>query len=107
VRAQWAGRPFLWQAYPQDDGVHAAKLDAFHALLLADAPAGFAAAYRAAAAVWNGRQAPPLPLALPLPEAAPWQAHAAAWRARLLGGQDEAGAPDLAGGLRAYVREAG
>ena len=23
VRAQWAGRPFVWQAYPQDDGAHA------------------------------------------------------------------------------------
>lgn len=29
VRAIWAGRPFLWQVYPQDDGAHAAKLDAF------------------------------------------------------------------------------
>jgi hypothetical protein len=29
VRAQWAGRPFLWQLYPQDDGAHLAKLDAF------------------------------------------------------------------------------
>jgi uncharacterized repeat protein (TIGR03837 family) len=29
VRAQWAGQPFVWQIYPQNDGVHAAKLDAF------------------------------------------------------------------------------
>ena len=23
VRAQWAGRPFVWQIYPQHDGAHA------------------------------------------------------------------------------------
>ena len=29
VRALWAGRPHIWHIYPQDDGVHADKLDAF------------------------------------------------------------------------------
>jgi len=29
ARALWAARPFLWQLYPQRDGAHAAKLDAF------------------------------------------------------------------------------
>ena len=29
VRALWAGRPFVWQLYPQDDGAHAIKLEAF------------------------------------------------------------------------------
>lgn len=29
VRAIWAGRPFVWQIYPQDDDAHLAKLDAF------------------------------------------------------------------------------
>lgn len=29
VRALWAERPHLWHIYPQDDGVHANKLDAF------------------------------------------------------------------------------
>ena len=29
VRALWAGAPLVWQIYPQDDGVHAAKLQAF------------------------------------------------------------------------------
>jgi uncharacterized repeat protein (TIGR03837 family) len=29
VRAQWAGKPFIWQIYPQDDAVHLIKLDAF------------------------------------------------------------------------------
>lgn len=29
VRAQWAGRPFVWHIYPQDAGAHRVKLDAF------------------------------------------------------------------------------
>jgi uncharacterized repeat protein (TIGR03837 family) len=29
VRAQWAARPFVWQVYPQDDGAHLIKLEAF------------------------------------------------------------------------------
>ena len=33
VRALWAGKPMVWQIYPQDDGAHHAKLDAFLNLL--------------------------------------------------------------------------
>ena len=29
VRAQWAGKPFIWQIYPQHDAVHWGKLQAF------------------------------------------------------------------------------
>jgi uncharacterized repeat protein (TIGR03837 family) len=29
VRAIWAGKPFVWNIYPQDDGAHVAKLRAF------------------------------------------------------------------------------
>ncbi|MDO8465364.1 MAG: elongation factor P maturation arginine rhamnosyltransferase EarP [Gallionella sp.] len=29
VRAQWAGKPFIWQIYPQHDAVHWKKLQAF------------------------------------------------------------------------------
>ncbi|MBT2374770.1 elongation factor P maturation arginine rhamnosyltransferase EarP [Pseudomonas fluorescens] len=29
VRAQWAGRPFLWHIYRQDEDIHLDKLDAF------------------------------------------------------------------------------
>jgi uncharacterized repeat protein (TIGR03837 family) len=48
VRALWAGQPFLWQLYPQDDGAHHAKLDAFLDWL--DAPDDWRAWMRA----WNG-----------------------------------------------------
>lgn len=29
VRAQWAGKPFVWQIYPQEEKIHLTKLDAF------------------------------------------------------------------------------
>jgi len=29
VRAQWAERPFVWQVYPQTEGAHVVKLEAF------------------------------------------------------------------------------
>ncbi|MDR3053882.1 MAG: elongation factor P maturation arginine rhamnosyltransferase EarP [Zoogloeaceae bacterium] len=29
VRAQWAGKPFVWQIYPQDKDAHVQKLEAF------------------------------------------------------------------------------
>jgi uncharacterized repeat protein (TIGR03837 family) len=29
VRAQWAGRPFVWHIYPQDENLHHVKLRAF------------------------------------------------------------------------------
>lgn len=32
VRAQWAGKPFVWHIYPQHDGVHLQKLRALSAL---------------------------------------------------------------------------
>ena len=60
VRALWAGRPFVWQIYPQDDGAHRAKLDAFLETL--DAPAEA----RAWHAQWNGLAPWDVHLALPL-----------------------------------------
>lgn len=41
VRAQWAGKPFVWQIYPQHDAVHWEKLQAF--LNLYGAPLSLAA----------------------------------------------------------------
>ena len=48
VRAQWAAKPFVWQIYPQAEGAHLAKLEAF----LARHPAG--AALRPFWQAWNG-----------------------------------------------------
>jgi uncharacterized repeat protein (TIGR03837 family) len=90
VRALWAGVPFVWQAYPQHDGVHARKLQALlqRMALPADAAALWAA--------WNGL-APMLPR---LPDHGPgsaWATAAGAWSAHLLA------QPDLATQLRGFV----
>ena len=47
VRAIWAAKPFIWQIYPQHDGAHHAKLDAF--LQMMDAPESLKTAHIA----WN------------------------------------------------------
>jgi uncharacterized repeat protein (TIGR03837 family) len=66
VRAQWAGRPFLWHIYPQQDGVHAGKLSAFLDQHLAGADATLATSLRSAFAAWNCLLAPgPAGMALP------------------------------------------
>ena len=80
VRAQWAGQPFVWQPYPQSDGAHAAKLEAFLQRFLADAPGDFAADLRALWRGWNGLA--PWPQRWPAPE--PWRAACLRWRATLL-----------------------
>jgi len=74
VRAIWAGKPFVWQIYPQDDAAHHAKLEAF--LDMAQAPDSLRQFHR----VWNGLQAGPLPA----PDLPDWRRWALALRARLL-----------------------
>ncbi len=106
VRAQLCGHgPFLWQIYPQGDGAHAAKLDAFLDRYLAAAAAttdpdpdpdpdpdrdpdpdpvpetgaATATAVRRAFHRINGLEGTPWAL----PDAATWRALHTAWRARL------------------------
>lgn len=93
VRAIWSGNPFVWQIYPQADGAHAAKLDAFLALYLDAADAGLAAGLRALWRAWNRLGAWPGTL----PDCAEWQAHARRWRDALLR------QPDLGTSLQAFV----
>jgi len=56
VRAQFAGVPFVWQAYRQDEDAHQAKLAAFEGLYLAGMPDPAA---HALAALWSAWNAPP------------------------------------------------
>lgn len=74
VRALWAARPFVWQIYPQDDGVHADKLGAFLDRYLATAPEPLATSLRARFATWNGLACASAALALP-------DAHWSSWAA--------------------------
>ncbi len=88
VRAQWAGKPFVWHIYPQpEDDAHHAKLEAFMAR------AGLPPAWQAVWRGWNGLGALPGSLA-GLAEAAD---HAPAWRAQL------AAQPDLLTQLRGFL----
>jgi uncharacterized repeat protein (TIGR03837 family) len=74
VRALWAGAPLVWHIYPQHDGAHHAKLDAFLDWL--DAPASLRRFHR----VWNGIDGG----ALPAPNLPEWRACVQAARQRLL-----------------------
>lgn len=89
VRALWAGVPFVWQAYPQQDGAHWNKVEA----LLAQwaPPADVDSLWRA----WNGAPAARWPGLLLGPD---WSEATLAWRDRLQG------QPDLATRLQAFAR---
>jgi uncharacterized repeat protein (TIGR03837 family) len=100
VRAQWAGRPFVWQAYVQDDAAQHAKVQAFVDRLVDGRAAGIAADWRRWHAAWNGfddsRE--------PLPD----------WNERRLGAVGQAARewrdglerqPDLTSNLLAIVRK--
>jgi uncharacterized repeat protein (TIGR03837 family) len=58
IRAQWAGRPFVWHIYPQDDGAHWVKLAAFLARYTADLDRSHATAVTALWEAWNHRGGP-------------------------------------------------
>lgn len=54
IRAHWAHAPFVWQAYPQADGAHHRKLEAFLERLAGTLPASGAVAPAAALMrAWN------------------------------------------------------
>jgi len=53
VRAQWAGRPFLWQIYPQQENAHLHKLEAFLQLYSAGLTPAANAALLALWRAWN------------------------------------------------------
>ncbi len=78
VRALWAGRALVWQAYPQQDGAHHAKLDAFLAAIAA--PAGLRRYHE----WWNGLGADGPPMA----DFAAWTGAVRSARAGLLAQED-------------------
>lgn len=54
VRAQWAGKPFVWQIYPQHDAVHWQKLQAFLDLYCSGLGAEAAQVMHDLWQIWNG-----------------------------------------------------
>jgi uncharacterized repeat protein (TIGR03837 family) len=97
VRALWAGVPFVWQAYPQHDGAHHAKVEALLARLAP--PPEVAALWRA----WNGIAPWPAGVAGaalgvdPLAPDAAWARSVQRLR------DDVASRPDLAAALRTFA----
>ena len=91
VRAVLAGRPFVWNIYPQEDGAHAAKLAAL--LDWMKAPASL----RAAHICWNGLGA----VDLPALEPGAWEETARLARERAFA------LPELAAELASFAMERG
>jgi uncharacterized repeat protein (TIGR03837 family) len=102
VRAQWAGRPMIWQIYPQNDGIHAQKLDAFLDLYVnpaAQTPENveFQQALRQTWHGWNGLSA----VIQTLPKMDLWRAQSQKWHHQL------AQQTDLAHRLMAFAHNTG
>jgi uncharacterized repeat protein (TIGR03837 family) len=88
VRAQWAARPLVWQAYPQEDNAHYVKLGAFLARYAAAMDRPHASALTALWEGWNRGEGiahawPSFVARLPA-----LGAHAEEWAARLAGQRD-------------------
>jgi len=92
VRAIWAGKPFVWQIYPQDDDAHIAKLHAF--LDRAGASPSVIALHEQWNAAARSAAAVPSPT---LPDMPNWEAAAPALKTEL------SVLPDLTGALLDFV----
>jgi uncharacterized repeat protein (TIGR03837 family) len=95
VRAQWAGKPFVWQIYAQDDGAHHAKLNAFLKLFLAHSPQKLSDQIRQLWWSCNGM----ITSAPVLPDQAPWAEQCLSWRTQ----QEKES--DLVSRLMAFVQK--
>ncbi len=80
VRAQFARRPVLWQAYVQEGDAHGKKVQAWLDRYLDGVPAPLASQVQNLYSAWN-HGGPPAPASLEsLPD---WRAHAGDWASRL------------------------
>jgi uncharacterized repeat protein (TIGR03837 family) len=102
VRAQWAGRPFLWDIYPQDDDAHLVKMAAFLRCYRTNLADPAAAALGALWQPWVRRS--------PAGLEAGWQAVLNAWRPLTRHAEAwcevQAARPDLLGSLLTHVAAA-
>ena len=90
VRAQWAGRPFVWHIYKQDDNAHLDKLDAFLTQYTRPLPERAAACLIDLHHAWNDQGDLRTPLRAYLENLPVFSTHATAWA------KAQAVQPDLA-----------
>lgn len=83
IRAQLVGKPFIWNIYPQDDGAHLIKLDAFLDLYLNGLDLELSNTIRGAMAWLDPNQW--------WSALSGWNEHAQDWRAQLLKSQADGG----------------
>lgn len=98
VRAQWAARPLLWQIYPQQEGAHWPKLQAFLGLYGLGLPPAAAASVARLWQAWNEGDPSAVESAWPgfWEHRLELQAHARRWAGQL------AGIGNLANGLAQF-----
>ncbi len=101
VRAQWAGKPFVWHIYPQDENAHWLKLEAFLGLYCNGLQSDAAEALCDLMRVWNAEDEVNIGSAwrrfvVQLPAI---QIHAKAWSQKL------AQMPDLAANLLSFYQK--
>lgn len=99
VRAQWAGKPFVWHIYEQEENAHFVKLDAFLERFTSHLPGDLSHALIALWHEWNLEQNIEQPLNTCLDSLSLWHQGVALWREYLC--QQE----DLASQLVAHVVE--
>jgi len=106
VRAQWAAHPFIWHIYPQKEGAHWIKLEAFLDRYLEGLEPQAARAVRKLWDAWNaGGEVPDVPADLEgawglcIERREALRAHARAWAGRL---QMQ---PELAGRLVKFASD--
>lgn len=88
VRAQLAGRPMVWQAYPQQDCAHWPKLEAFMQRYLQGLAEGCARPLERLWRAWNAGDADALDWPAAAAQEACLRAHATRWAERLAGQED-------------------
>ncbi len=79
IRAQWAGRPLVWHIYPQEEGAHWDKLNAFFDLYSQDLAPEATAALRGFWQTWNSGEGSAAAWAALLEQEEALRAHAEAW----------------------------
>ena len=103
VRAQWAAQPLIWQAYPQAENAHAAKVSAFLSRYTRGMAPGPAAALATFINEWNARDPDPARLASSWAEVATalplLDHHAGVWASQL------GAMPDLVARLVKFVAD--